>query len=68
MNDYPAMDEFNDPTIALQVARTLTHLHGCKYTVTGGVNKFYAVRRLTPWEPTFLAWRRAFYREFGFVP
>lgn len=62
------IEEYNDPKIARQVADTLTLLHGVKYTVTGGVSKLYAVRRLTPWEPSFLAWRRAFYREFGMVP
>jgi len=62
------MKEFDDPKIALAVAEYMTRESGCKYTVTGGVNKLYAVRRQSLWEPSFLAWRRSFYREFGLVP
>lgn len=65
--DYPGHTEFNDPHVAHEVAKQLTALHGRKYTVTGGLNGF-AVRRLTPWNATFLEWRRKFYREFGMVP
>lgn len=62
------MKEYDDPKTALEVADWLTRQTGEKYTVTGGVNKVYAVRRQTPWEPAFMTWRRGFYREFGMVP